>query len=163
MAASSSKMLQVARKTGRKADQRKTKRKKSNSQNSYRPLTSDYHDVSTNVMVVNTFLLEIDVNHIVCIICIYIYIYTEYIYIYTEENIYMYIYIMYTHLEPCRRRPPWNGRSWACSAGRMPLVSALGWVSEMKQLKPKFTVVVLIWMLAEMSTILLVYFSQIVC
>ena len=64
MAASSSKMLQVARKTGRKADQRKTKGEKSNSQNSYRPLTSDDHDLSTNVMDVNTFLLEIDVNHI---------------------------------------------------------------------------------------------------
>ena len=94
MAASSSKMLQVARKTGRKADQRKTKREKSNSQNSYRPLTSDYHDVSTNVMVVNTFLLEIDVNHIVCIICIYIY--TEYIYIYRRKYLYVYIYYVYS-------------------------------------------------------------------
>ena len=146
MAASSSKMLQVARKTGRKADQRKTKRKKSNSRNSYRPLTSDYHDLSTNVMVVNTFLLEIDVNHIVC----------KNMYIY---RIYIYTYIyMYTRLEPCRRRPPWNGRSWACSAGRMPLVSALGWVSEIfNNWNPNL--VVLIWMLAEMSTILLVYFS----
>ena len=44
------------------------------------------------------------------------------------QNIYLCVYIyMYTRLEPCRRRPPWNGRSWACSAGRMPLVEALGW------------------------------------
>ena len=111
MAASSSKMLQVARKTGRKADQRKTKRKKSNSQNSYRPLTSDYHDVSTNVMVVNTFLLEIDVNHIVCIICIYIYI--QNIYIYTEENIYMYIYILCI-------------LTWSPAAGALPEMEGLG-------------------------------------
>ena len=96
MAASSSKMLQVARKTGRKADQRKTKRKKSNSRNSYRPLTSDYHDLSTNVMVVNT-LLEIDVNHIVC----------KNMYIY---RIYIYICIL----------------AWSPAAGALPEMEGLG-------------------------------------
>jgi hypothetical protein len=129
MAASSSKMLQVARKTGRKADQRKTKRKKSNSRNSYRPLTSDYHDLSTNVMVVNTFLLEIDVNHIVCK---NMYIYRIYIYIH------IYIYVYSPGALPQAPSLKWKVLGLFCGAHATRLGIGLGF-GDFQQLKPKFS------------------------